>query len=123
MVHQVFQFLVVTPGRLGREPFAESGDRGKRGEDFQPGKFTAKVFGDLLDEEVAERDASKTFLAVGDGLENRAIGELRVAYCRIRIKQRLDSSTHAASQRHFDKDQRFFGEGGVEERVAAAICF
>ena len=46
----------------------------ERGEGLQPRKLAPQVFRDLLDEQVAEGDAAQALLAVGDRVEDRAVG-------------------------------------------------
>ena len=56
---------------------AEPGDRRQRGEAAQVRELALELLGDLLDQQVAERDAAQPFLAVGDRVEHRAIGVRR----------------------------------------------
>ena len=70
---------------------------------------------------MAERHAGEAALAVGDRIEHRrsrAFGLDRLALGR---QDRLDRGGDAAGERDLDEDQRFIGQGGMEEGVAAPI--
>ena len=107
--------------RTTGKPFAETRDRRESGEGLQARKFAAEVFGDLLDEKIAERDATQAFLGIRNRVEDRAVGRSGIHYRGAEGEQRLHLGAHAAGERHFDEDHRLVGQRRMEKSIAAAV--
>src|SRR6266853_1773419 len=103
------------------EPFAETRDRRERGEGLQARKLAAEVYGDLLDEKIAERDAAQAFLGIRDRIKDRAVGRSGIHYRGVEGEQRLHLGAHASGERHLDEDHRLVGQRRMEKRVAAPV--
>jgi hypothetical protein len=106
---------------LRREPPAEPGQRRQRDEGAQRRQLALQVLGDLLDQEVAERDAPKAALAVRDRIEDCRRRALRRDRNAPAAEQRRDRRRHLGRQRDLDEDQRLADERRVEEGEAAAV--
>src|SRR5262245_3992071 len=104
-----------------RQPRAKARDRRKRRELVDTKELPAQVLDDLLDEEMAERHASETGLAVGDGVEHRPACPGGIRDRSSKIQQRLNVAGQPASERDLDEDQRFVRKRRMKERVAAPV--
>ena len=100
---------------------AQAGDRRERGEVLDVGQVAHELLGDALDQEVAEADAGQALLAVGDRIEDRRVGLLRIVRLGARVEQALHVARHAVDQRHLDEDQRLVRHARMEEGKAAAV--
>ena len=105
------------------EPAAEAGDRRQRREAAQVRELALQVLGDLLDQQVAERDPAQPLLAVGDRVEHGAVDVRERPHRRADVEQRLHVRAHAARQGHLDEDDRLVGQLRMEKGEAAAVGF
>ena len=62
--------LLVRRFALGIEPAGEAGHRRERDEGGEAGEFVAQFLDHLLDEKIAEADAGKPTLGIGDRIED-----------------------------------------------------
>ena len=79
------------------------------------GQLAFEVLGDLLDQEVAERDASEPGVAVRDRVEDRGRRLVGRHDGARRRQQRLDRVRDVSRQRHLDEDQGVVDHLRVEE--------
>src|SRR6202011_4829771 len=90
-----------------------------------PRQFLLQFLHHLLDEEVAERYATQSLLAVGDRIEDRRVRPGRPPQLSllvgVRRQQRLDRDGEALYQRDLHENQRLPGQGGMEKHETAAI--
>ena len=70
---------------------------------------------DLLDEEVAERDAAQARLAAGDRVEHRAARRARIAHRALEREDRRHRRRQLVHERDLDEDERLVGQRGMEE--------
>jgi hypothetical protein len=77
---------------------------------------------DLFDQQIAERNPAQAVLAVGDRIENRAVGAGRVAFRRIRIEQRRHGGADTLGKRDFDEYERLIGQCRMKKREAAPVA-
>src|ERR1700738_4707603 len=94
-------------------------------EALQLRKLRMQLLDHLLDQEIAERYAAQTVLAVGDRIENRGVGARSLRPCGLFIRLRCEQRRHGCGQplyqRDFNEDQRLTWKCGMEECEAAAV--
>ena len=102
------------------EPARKSWRRRQRHERLEARRIADKIFRDLLQKEVAERNALEAFLAVRDRIEDgrRRRGAVIVAPS---VQDRRDRIGDIAHQRHLDEDQRLVDESRMKECKAAPV--
>ena len=88
----------------------------------QPRNLAGNIGHHLLDQETAEADAGKAALTVGDRVEHRRGGALRVERLALDRQNRRDRPGNFAGQGDLDEDQRFIHQGRMKERIAAPIA-
>ena len=60
------------------QPRAETGNRRERGEGLDARELVSEPLGHLFDQQIAERDAAQSGLAVCDRIENRGVRRMRI---------------------------------------------
>ena len=105
-------------------PAHVAGHRRQRREQIEARNRGCELFGDLLDQEVPERDAPQTGLTVGDRVEDCrfVVGHEVVGRDRS-IEEGLDRAGQVEGERHFDEDKRLVGRQRVEEAETTAVVF
>ena len=103
---------------LGGQPGAEPGQRRERGEGLQVVDVAAQLVDDLLDELVAEVDAGEARLTRGDRVEDRGVD---VVDRGVTLEEIGELRGEAVGDRGLDEDDRFVGQRGMEEAVAASV--
>ncbi len=102
------------------EPAAEAWDGRQGRERGQVRQLGAELLDDLFDQEVAERYAGESLVAVGDRIEDRGIGLGRVEPIERMVEQWWEVAADASGQGDLDEDERLAEHAGVEERIAPA---
>ena len=95
--------------------------RRQRDEGLEPRILARNLLHHLLDQEIAERHAGKPALAVGDRIEHRGRGLVRLDAVALHRQDRRDRVGNVARQRDLDEDQRLVDQRRMEERVAAPV--
>src|SRR6266567_894659 len=103
------------------EPTPETRDWREGREPLQARQLCAQLFDNLFDQEISERDASQTGLAIAYRIEDGGVGPGEIVSGCFYGQQRIDLGSESLTKRDFDKDQRFAWKRRVEERKAAAI--
>src|SRR5581483_4696523 len=114
-------FLEQSVPTLLAQPAVEAGQRRERYERIQLGQLALQILDHLLDQEIAEGDATQALLAVRDRIEHRGPGALGCDGRAIFREQGGDRPRHVARERDLDEDERLVHELRMKEREAAAI--
>lgn len=84
-------------------------ERRKSRKSLYVGKLGGEFGHDLLDEEAAERNLTKAFEAVVDGIKDGGVRFFGQEDGRLDIEERLEISREAHGERDLDEDDRFIG--------------
>src|SRR6516165_7359836 len=103
------------------QPTHEAWHGRERDETIERWHFAAQILDNLLDQKIAESDAGKPALTIGNGIEDCGTRMIEGNRRPILDKQRCDCLGDGLRQGNFDEDQRLIDQSRMEKAVTAPV--